>query len=67
METFPKRGMTYSQSLPKAQRFVKEGSKNLVDSVTNQVRIHEGEKAAREFSREVHSKGREYKPKKYFY
>jgi hypothetical protein len=63
MESFPKKGMTYKQSIPKAKRFKKEGSPRLVESVTNQVRIHEGEKAADEFKNEIirhRSSGKKY-------
>jgi len=66
METFPEKGMTYKQSLPKAMRFAKEGSGKLVDSVANQVRRNEGAKAEREFRREVQIRNKESGSKKYF-
>lgn len=67
MESFPKTGgMTYKQSLPKAMRFTKEGSKRLVDSVSNQVERHEGSKAAKEFRREVECKAKERGSTRYF-
>ena len=55
--------MTYKQAVKRGVRFAKEGSPKLVNSVANQVRLHEGEKAAREFTREVVRKGHENKGK----
>ncbi len=63
MESFPSIGMTYKQSVKRGVRFAKEGSPKLVNSVANQVRLHEGEKAAREFTREVMHKGHEKRGK----
>jgi hypothetical protein len=62
----PKVGMRYQDALKNGVRFVKEGSGALSESVTNQVRLHEGEKAAREFVREITIKGNEARGKKYY-
>lgn len=50
--------MYYEQAKKTAIRHGKEGSQNIVNSMTNQVRLAEGDKAAREFNKEVNAKAR---------
>jgi len=56
MTKYPKIGMRYEQALKTAIRHKKEGSGHIVESMTNQVRMAEGYKAAKEFSKEVRAK-----------
>lgn len=58
MAKLPKLGMYYEQAKKTAIRHGKEGSQNIVNSMTNQVRLAEGDKAAREFNKEVNAKAR---------
>lgn len=58
MSELPKTGMRYSQALKTAIRHKREGSEKIVQSMVNQVRLHEGEKGAREFIKEVNAKGK---------
>lgn len=58
--------MKYKDAKDKAIRFVKEGNGQLANSVINQVRLHEGDRAAKELVREASSKGIEERGKKYF-
>lgn len=51
-------GMKYNQAIRTAIRHGKEGSGGLVDSMTNQVRLKEGNRAAAEFRKEVVAKSR---------
>ena len=66
MVTHPKIGMRYKDAIKTAARHAKEGSGRVVESMANQVKMHEGEKAAREFVKEAVLKGREQQGKKYF-
>ncbi len=59
-------GMRYEQAKKTAIRHAKEGSVRTVDSMVNQVRLCEGERAAKEFKQEVFSKSKEQRGKKYF-
>ncbi len=52
-------GMGYEEGKKTAIRHAKEGSGNTVDSMVNQVRLHEGEKSAKSFKEEVVRKGLE--------
>lgn len=63
---YPKLGMTYKQAIKTATRHAKEGSQHVVASMANQVRLHEGNRAAQEFYREASAKGREQQGRKYF-
>jgi hypothetical protein len=65
MSTYPDIGMKYEQGIKTAIRHSKEGSQRIVESMANQVRSYEGEKAAREFRREAEAKARENN-RKYF-
>ena len=56
---FPKVGMRYRDSIKTATRHAKEGSSQIVDSMTRQVAAHEGNKAAQEFHKEAMAKGAE--------
>ena len=59
-------GMEYEEGKKTAIRHAKEGSGNTVDSMVNQVRLHEGEKSAKAFKEEVVRKGLEQrKDRKY--
>lgn len=64
----PKVGMRYKDAIKTATRHAKEGSHNIVDSMTNQVRRHEGDKAARHFKEEALRRGSEERNRgrKYF-
>ena len=62
----PKVGMRYQDAVKTATRHAKEGSGNIVQSMINQVQAHEGNKAAKEFMREVVSKGTEQRGRQYF-
>lgn len=62
----PKVGMRYSDAVKTATRHAKEGSMHIVDSMANQVRMHEGSKAANEFRKEAISKGMEKRGRVYF-
>lgn len=53
MPKYPKIGMKYSQAIKTAKRHAQEGSMNLVESMTNQVRLHEGDASAAEFYRDA--------------
>jgi hypothetical protein len=65
MADYPDIGMKYEQGIKTAIRHQKEGSQRIVESMTNQVRSCEGEKAAREFRREAALKAKENN-RKYF-
>jgi hypothetical protein len=58
MVKYPKVGMKYEQAKKTAIRHGKEGSVHLVNSMTNQVRLAEGNKAAAEFHKEVIAKSK---------
>jgi hypothetical protein len=62
----PKIGMRYNDALKTSIRHAKEGSINIVQSMANQVRLHEGEKAALFFYRETLHKANEQKQRKYY-
>ena len=51
--------MEYEDGKKTAIRHAKEGSGTTVDSMVNQVRLHEGERAAKSFKEEVVRKGLE--------
>lgn len=52
----PKEGMNYEQAIRTAVRHGREGNAPLVNSMINQVKLAEGNKSAREFSKEVIAK-----------
>jgi hypothetical protein len=51
--------MKYKDGIKTAVRHAKEGSHHIVESMANQVRMHEGERAAKEFRKEAEIKGKE--------
>ena len=63
---YPKLGMKYQQGIKTATRHAKEGSGQVVESMANQVRMHEGSRAANEFRKEAYAKGAEKRGRKYF-
>lgn len=54
----PDIGMRYESGKKTAIRHAKEGSGHLVQSMANQVRLAEGNKAAAEFTKEVIAKSK---------
>lgn len=59
MAKYPKEGMKYEQAIKHGIRFAKAGNSALARSVTNQVRLHEGTRAAKEFVKEITAKAKE--------
>jgi hypothetical protein len=59
MVKYPKQGMKYEQAIRNGVRFAKAGNEKLASSVVNQVRLAEGNKAAREFTKEIIAKSKE--------
>ena len=66
METLPKIGMSYKQSVKRGERFIKEGNMKMAESIANQVRLNEGERASNEFKKEIYSKGKQASTRRYF-
>jgi len=58
---FPKVGMHYEQGRSRAIRAAKRQDVSMAKSLINQVRLHEGSKAAGELKRELN---RDYSPKR---
>lgn len=54
MDTFPKTGMKFEQARGRIKRYdsIKHGNITVRDSLINQVRLHEGEKASEELNKE---------------
>lgn len=52
METFPKIGMKYEQVRTRMKKYDKEKASILKNSLFNQVRLHEGDSAVKELSKE---------------
>jgi len=52
-DRFPDQGMYFEHGRSKARSFAKRGDYRLVNSVINQVKLHEGKDAAKELTKEI--------------